>query len=112
MKIVGGLAKKTKTVNVGAISMIFPHLNTVFVLMAKGEKKMPTTKEVDESRSPSKVLFTYGVDAVEVVRCKDCKHNYHNMIPGGEAEYGCTKCIELPITANFYCAWGERNDNN
>ena len=48
------------------------------------------------------------VDAVEVVRCKDCKHNYHNMIPGGEAEYGCTKCIELQITADFYCAWGER----
>lgn len=51
------------------------------------------------------------VDAVEVVRCKDCKHNYHNMIPGGEAEYGCTKCIELPITANFYCALGERKND-
>lgn len=48
---------------------------------------------------------------VEVVRCKDCKHNYHNMIPGGEAEYGCTKCIELPITADFYCALGERKDD-
>lgn len=47
------------------------------------------------------------VDAVEVVRCKDCKHNYHNMIPCGEAEHGCTKCIELPITADFFCAWGE-----
>lgn len=46
----------------------------------------------------------------EVVHCKDCKHNYHNMIPSGEAEYGCTKCIELPITADFYCAWGERED--
>ena len=51
------------------------------------------------------------VDAVEVVRCKDCKHNYHNMIPAGEAEYGCTKCIELPITAYFYCAWGERRED-
>lgn len=51
------------------------------------------------------------VDSVEVVRCKDCKHNYHNMIPGGEAEYGCTKCIELPITADFYCALGERKDD-
>lgn len=48
------------------------------------------------------------VDAVEVVRCKECKHNYHNMIPSGEAEHGCTKCVELPITADFYCAWGER----
>lgn len=48
------------------------------------------------------------VEAVEVVRCKECKHNYHNMIPSGEAEHGCTKCVELPITADFYCAWGER----
>lgn len=51
------------------------------------------------------------LDAKEVVRCKDCKHNYHNMIPDGEAEYGCTKCIELPITAYFYCAWGERRED-
>ena len=51
------------------------------------------------------------VDAVEVVRCKDCKYNYHNMIPSGEAEHGCTKCIELPITADFYCSWGERRED-
>lgn len=51
------------------------------------------------------------VDAIPVVRCKDCKHNYHNMIPSGEAEYGCTKCIELPITADFYCSWAERRED-
>lgn len=51
------------------------------------------------------------IDAVEVLRCKDCKHNYHNMIPSGEAEHGCTKYIELPITADFYCAWGEREED-
>lgn len=57
------------------------------------------------------IIHAPTIDAVEVVRCKDCKHNYHNMIPDGEAEYGCTKCIELPITANFYCAWGERRED-
>ena len=51
------------------------------------------------------------VDAEPVVRCKDCKHNYHNMIPGGEAEHGCTKCIELPITADFFCSRGERRED-
>lgn len=56
------------------------------------------------------IIHAPTVDAVEVVRCKDCKHNYHNMIPSGEAEHGCTKCVELPITADFYCAWGERED--
>lgn len=50
------------------------------------------------------------VDAVEVVRCKDCKHNYYNMIPSGEADHECAKCVELPITADFYCAWGERGE--
>ena len=51
------------------------------------------------------------VDAVAVVRCKDCKHNYYNMIPSGEAEHECVKFVELPITADFYCAWGEREDD-
>ena len=25
-------------------------------------------------RFPSRVIYTFNVDAVEVVRCKDCKH--------------------------------------
>ena len=45
------------------------------------------------------------VDAVPVVRCKDCKHNYANMIPSEDV---CSKCVELPITADFFCKWGER----
>ena len=50
-------------------------------------------------------------DFEAVVRCKDCKHNYNNLIPSGEAEHGCTKCIELPITADFYCSRGEREED-
>ena len=47
----------------------------------------------------------YGKDTpiLEIVRCKDCKHNYYNMIPSGEAEHECAKCVELPITAVRYC---------
>lgn len=48
----------------------------------------------------------------EIVRCKDCKYNYNNLIPSGEAEHECTKCIELPITADFHCAWGERREDD
>lgn len=58
-----------------------------------------------------KYVDAQGNELVAVVRCKDCKHNYHNMIPSGEAEHECTKCIELPITADFYCAWGEREED-
>lgn len=34
----------------------------------------PSKQWVNEGRFPSKVFFAYGVDAVEVVRCKDCKY--------------------------------------
>lgn len=51
----------------------------------------------------------YGKDTpiLEIVRCKNCKYNYHNLIPSREEDHECTKWIELPITADFYCAWGE-----
>lgn len=48
------------------------------------------------------------IDAVPVVRCKDCKFNYANQIPGG---VGCQLCVELPISDDFYCASGERKDD-
>lgn len=44
------------------------------------------------------------VDAVPVVRCKDCKFNYANQIPSDDA---CQLCVELPISKDFYCAYGE-----
>ena len=68
---------------------------------------MPTTKEVDENRSPSKVLFTYGVDAVEVVRCKDCKwfHCYKTEI-WCEKEEG----LNHPKYDSF-CSYGERKED-
>ena len=47
------------------------------------------------------------VDAVEVVRCKDCKFNYANQIPSDDA---CQLCVELPISKDFYCAYGETTD--
>ena len=47
------------------------------------------------------------IDAVSVVRCKDCKFNYANQIP---SENVCQLCVELPISKDFYCADGERED--
>lgn len=44
---------------------------------------------------------------VEVVRCKDCKYNYANQIPSGDE---CQLCVELPISKDFFCAYGERMD--
>lgn len=44
-------------------------------------------------------------DIVEVVRCKDCKYNYANMIPDGK---GCQQNVYIEVDDNFFCADGER----
>ena len=44
------------------------------------------------------------VDAVEVVRCKDCKHYVWDEVDG------CHVCIEISkyVKKDFFCAYGER----
>ena len=44
------------------------------------------------------------IDAVPVVKCRDCKFNYANYIP---CEDSCFKFADLPISKDFYCACGE-----
>ena len=51
------------------------------------------------------------VDAVEVVRCKDCK--YALMTYGGECKY-CDVWDaegEMYLDGDFYCAFGERRED-
>lgn len=43
------------------------------------------------------------VDAVTVVRCKDCKHSVRQQIG-----YGCEMNYRLATNGKFYCADGER----
>lgn len=47
----------------------------------------------------------YG-EYVKVVRCKDCRYNYANMIPGGK---GCQQNVYIEVDDNFFCANGERS---
>ena len=54
------------------------------------------------------------VDAVEVVRCKDCKH--WSYISGLDKEPRCTVFCGLhskayPTDPDDYCSYGERKDN-
>lgn len=47
------------------------------------------------------------VDAVEVVRCKDCEYSYD------EISYLCCShgvCIDCEVPPNFYCAEGKRKE--
>lgn len=47
------------------------------------------------------------IDAVEVVRCKDCKYSYDN-ISGLYCSHGvCIYCIVPP---DFYCPEGKRKE--
>ena len=48
-----------------------------------------------------------AVDAVEVVRCRDCKHGK----PNGNGTYYCYQdkfTIRLDLKPDHYCAYGER----
>lgn len=44
---------------------------------------------------------------VKVVRCKDCRYNYANMIPNGK---GCQQNVYIETADNWYCADGEREE--
>lgn len=54
-----------------------------------------------------------AVDAVEVVRCKDCKHGMFTKFRKGEPELiTCThkNMFPLRVTLEFYCAYGAKMD--
>ena len=52
-----------------------------------------------------------AVDALQVVRCKECKHSYFasNRVP----EKQCLACEEhgIDVTDDWYCADGERRES-
>ena len=62
--------------------------------------------------------WEYGdstVDAVEVVRCKDCKHGMKSRLHTDRhpKPYLCTKTWEGGYhETDYYCAYGERKDND
>lgn len=49
------------------------------------------------------------VDAVPVVRCRDCKHSYEDL--GGLCcSYG--PCVDCPVPPDFWCANGRRREDD
>jgi hypothetical protein len=50
------------------------------------------------------------IDAVEIVRCKDCKHWYqHRRTPLGSCY---CECLGVYRPAHFYCAYGRRREDD
>lgn len=50
-----------------------------------------------------------SVDAVEVVRCKDCKYSY-NISGRWRCSHGI--CCGRAVPPGFYCAEGKRKEND
>ena len=54
-----------------------------------------------------------AVDAVEVVRCKDCKVSFDNPFIADFPQLVCRKWANWHIVeANDFCSYGERKDND
>lgn len=51
------------------------------------------------------IADTPTVDAVPVVRCKECKYSYEDL-DGLCCTYGV--CIDSIVPEDFYCSYGER----
>lgn len=51
------------------------------------------------------MLEMFSREPSAIVRCKDCRYNYANLIPNGS---GCSNNVELKAEAEWYCADGER----
>lgn len=49
------------------------------------------------------------VDAVPVVRCKNCKNSYEG-IDGRICSYG--PCVDCVVPDDFFCSFGERRESN
>lgn len=51
---------------------------------------------------------TETADVVEVVRCKDCKHNYMKSWNQGKRDKPRCHFTDLIRSNEFYCGFGER----
>lgn len=55
------------------------------------------------------IADTPTVDAVPVVRCRDCRNSYEG-IDGRICSYG--PCVDCVVPDDFFCSFGERGTDN
>ena len=63
---------------------------------------MVSTSEIDDAPT---------IDAVQVVRCKDCKHHEELLNNNDENVLCWVHDIDVIVDGNGYCSYGERKDN-
>jgi hypothetical protein len=49
------------------------------------------------------------IDAVEVVRCKDCKHLYQDTF---DDSLWCCRDVDREVVENHFCSYGERRESD
>lgn len=76
----------------------------VHILLCKDCNETDICPICDYRELIDEILDAPTVDAVEVVRCKDCK--YRNDVANCERFSG-----ERYVQANSYCSWGERRED-
>ena len=77
-------------------------------LIKKMHKDSDGAYPVDFAIVISAVSKAPTVDAVEVVRCKDCKHYLYDDFDGA---YVCMQLSKY-VKPDFWCAHGERKDDD
>lgn len=68
----------------------------------------------EKSRVPNNIFFGYGVDVVELVRCKDCEYRRHSS-QGWYCGYEYDRSDPYEMTRraddeNYYCADAVRKE--
>lgn len=74
-------------------------------LIWSGEKQLDNLAEGFAEATRIAKYIAHTVDAVPVVRCKDCEHSYEAV----SGRYcSCGPCVDCEVPDNFFCAKGER----
>ena len=105
--------KRLKLIDYNEIRMLFDEeYKKTAQLICDGETHLDNLAE--GFTEADKVIWKLPtVDAVEVVRCKDCFH--YVQMPGSVVDYRCSifcGCYErpYPMEADGFCSYGERRE--
>lgn len=77
-------------------------------LIWEGEKHLDTLAEGFTEATHIAKYIAPTVDALPVVRCRDCKHSYEDL---GGLYCSCGPCVDCPVPPDFWCANGRRRED-
>lgn len=78
-------------------------------LILSGEKQLDNLAEGFAEAIHIVKYIAPTVDAVPVVRCRDCRNSYEG-IDGRICSYG--PCVDCVVPDDFFCRFGERRERN